>query len=45
MIVITGGNAGIGLETARGLVERGATVVMGCRSRERGEGGSVEQRG
>jgi len=36
MIVITGGNAGIGLETARGLVERGATVVMGCRSRERG---------
>lgn len=35
--VVTGANSGIGLETARGLVRLGATVVMACRSRARGE--------
>lgn len=35
VVLITGANAGIGLETARALYERGATVVLGCRSRER----------
>jgi len=37
VVVITGGNSGIGLETARGLAERGATVIIGCRSKERGD--------
>ena len=37
IIFITGGNAGIGKETALGLVGRNATVIMGCRSKKRAE--------
>jgi NAD(P)-dependent dehydrogenase (short-subunit alcohol dehydrogenase family) len=35
--MITGANSGIGKATALGLAEMGATVVMVCRNRERGE--------
>ena len=35
--VITGGNSGIGLETARALVHKNAHVVIASRSRERGD--------
>lgn len=35
--VITGGNSGIGLETARALVNKNAHVVIASRSRERGD--------
>ncbi len=36
-IVVTGANSGIGLETTRELAHNGATVVMACRDRGRGE--------
>lgn len=36
VIVITGANSGIGYESARALAGKGATVVMACRSVEKG---------
>jgi retinol dehydrogenase 14 len=35
--LVTGANSGIGLATAQGLAQRGATVVMLCRSHDKGE--------
>jgi NAD(P)-dependent dehydrogenase (short-subunit alcohol dehydrogenase family) len=36
-VVVTGANSGIGREATRALAARGATVVMACRSVDRGE--------
>lgn len=35
--VVTGSNTGIGKETARGLAQRGATVVLACRDPQKAE--------
>lgn len=37
IVIVTGANAGIGKATARQLADLGATVVLACRSKERGE--------
>jgi len=41
---ITGGNRGIGLETARGLGKQGITVVLGVRNPEKGQAALQELR-
>ncbi len=42
--VVTGANSGIGKATARGLAASGATVLMVCRDRARGEAAQAEVR-
>jgi NAD(P)-dependent dehydrogenase (short-subunit alcohol dehydrogenase family) len=43
--VVTGANSGLGYVTARELARRGARVVLGCRSQERGRAALERLRG
>ena len=38
VVIVTGGNTGIGYETAKGLARLGAHTFIACRSKERAEG-------
>jgi NAD(P)-dependent dehydrogenase (short-subunit alcohol dehydrogenase family) len=37
IVIVTGANSGIGYEVSRALAHKGATVIMACRSLEKGE--------
>lgn len=37
LALITGGNTGIGFETAKALLQQGYRVILGCRDKERAE--------
>jgi NAD(P)-dependent dehydrogenase (short-subunit alcohol dehydrogenase family) len=45
VIIVTGANSGCGLETARQLGQQGATVILACRSVERGEAAAKKVQG
>ena len=44
MVIITGGNTGIGKETAIDLAKRNARVIIACRSEEKGKKAEVDIR-
>ncbi|XP_073677237.1 dehydrogenase/reductase SDR family member 13-like [Garra rufa] len=44
MVIVTGGNSGIGKATATQLALRGARVILACRSKQRGEAAAQEIR-
>ncbi|MEU7480396.1 oxidoreductase [Lentzea sp. NPDC042327] len=44
-VLVTGANSGLGLRTAQVLADKGAHVLMGCRSTERGEAARRQVRG
>jgi len=41
-VVITGANSGLGYEATKAFARKGATVVMACRSTQRGEAAATE---
>jgi len=41
-IIVTGGNSGLGYESVKAFAEKGAKVIMACRSVEKGEAAKAE---
>ncbi|GHF46854.1 NAD(P)-dependent dehydrogenase (short-subunit alcohol dehydrogenase family) [Deinococcus metalli] len=44
VVIVTGANSGLGLETARVLAQHGATVVMACRNAQRAQSAAEQIR-
>lgn len=42
IVIVTGGNSGIGFEASKVLAKKGATLILACRSLERGEMAKAE---
>lgn len=42
IIIVTGGNSGLGYESVKAFAEKGAEVIMACRSTDRGEKAKAE---
>lgn len=42
IIVITGGNSGLGFETAKAFAQKGANLVLACRSQSKGEAARIK---
>ena len=42
--IVTGANAGLGLEITKGLAGAGATVIMGCRNLDKAEAAAAQVR-
>ena len=42
--LVTGSSSGLGKATALGLAQLGATVILGCRDKQRGEAALAEIR-
>jgi NAD(P)-dependent dehydrogenase (short-subunit alcohol dehydrogenase family) len=43
-VIVTGANSGLGLETARALARKGASVIFACRSEEKAEAAIADVR-
>ena len=41
-VIVTGGNSGLGFETVKAFVLKGAEVIMACRSKDKGEKAKAE---
>src|SRR5579863_2067466 len=42
VVVVTGSNVGVGLETAVGVAEQGATTILACRNQPKAEAAATE---
>ena len=42
VVIVTGGNSGLGFESVKAFAEKGAEVILACRSIEKGENASLK---